>query len=106
MTPTVHSEYHDVSTRGRTAVCRRRGGRQLRGGQRVRAHARGGHHCCHRDLSHACWMCQVLTRHYDPRVIQVGVVSFGPRRCGTRGVPAIYTKVENYISWILDSVNN
>ena len=45
------------------------------------------------------------TRQFDPRVVQVGVVSFGPRRCGTKGVPAIYTKVDQYMSWILDSVN-
>jgi len=51
-------------------------------------------------------MLEVVTekRMFDPRVIQVGVVSFGPRRCGTIGVPAIYTKVENYLQWILDSV--
>ena len=45
------------------------------------------------------------TRQFDPRVVQVGVVSFGPRRCGTKGVPAIYTKVDQYMSWILHSVN-
>ena len=45
-----------------------------------------------------------MTRNFDPRVLQVGVVSFGPRGCGTRGVPAIYTRVENYIPWILDTV--
>ena len=47
---------------------------------------------------------QVMTRNFDPRVLQVGVVSFGPRRCGTRGVPAIYTRVENYVPWIMDSL--
>ena len=47
---------------------------------------------------------QVMTRNFDPRVLQVGVVSFGPRRCGTRGVPAIYTRVENYVAWIMDSL--
>lgn len=47
---------------------------------------------------------QVMTRNFDPRVLQVGVVSFGPRRCGTKGVPAIYTRVENYVPWIMDSL--
>ena len=45
-----------------------------------------------------------MNSNYDPRVLQVGVVSFGPRRCGTRGVPAIYTRVESYVTWILDSL--
>jgi len=49
-------------------------------------------------------MLEVVTekRPYDPRVTQVGVVSFGPRRCASKGVPAIYTKVEEYLHWILD----
>ena len=51
-------------------------------------------------------MLEVVTpqRQFDPRVVQIGVVSYGPRRCATKGVPAIYTRVENYISWILDTV--
>ena len=43
-------------------------------------------------------------RQFDPRLVQVGVVSFGPRRCATKGVPGIYTEVESYLEWILDSV--
>ena len=30
---------------------------------------------------------------------QVGIVSYGPERCGT-GVPGVYTNVASYISWI------
>ena len=41
-----------------------------------------------------------MTRNFDPRVLQVGVVSFGPRRCGTRGVPAIYTRVASFSAWL------
>lgn len=34
----------------------------------------------------------------------IGVVSFGPRLCGTEGVPGVYTRVNSYIPWILDTV--
>lgn len=30
----------------------------------------------------------------------VGVVSLGPKNCGMKGVPFIFTKVSNYIDWI------
>lgn len=36
----------------------------------------------------------------------IGVVSFGPRLCGTEGVPGVYTRVNSYIPWILDTVAN
>ncbi|XP_041971604.1 phenoloxidase-activating enzyme-like [Aricia agestis] len=32
--------------------------------------------------------------------IAVGVVSFGPKSCGTRGQPAVYTHVYKYLDWI------
>jgi len=34
----------------------------------------------------------------------VGIVSFGPRICGTENVPGVYSRVRHYINWILDNV--
>jgi len=34
----------------------------------------------------------------------IGVVSFGPRLCGTKGVPGVYAKVRHYLPWILENV--
>ena len=29
-----------------------------------------------------------------------GIVSFGARRCGEKGVPGVYTNVFSYMKWI------
>ena len=34
----------------------------------------------------------------------LGVVSFGPKKCGTENVPGVYAKVRNYIDWTLDNI--
>lgn len=37
-----------------------------------------------------------------PKFVQYGIVSYGPRYCGTKGLPGVYTKVTPYMTWILD----
>ena len=33
-----------------------------------------------------------------------GIVSFGPESCGEKNVAGVYTKVSEYVEWILDNV--
>lgn len=42
----------------------------------------------------------------DARWYVVGIVSIGPRRCGTEGKPAIYTRVGSYVDWIRQVIGN
>ena len=34
---------------------------------------------------------------------QIGVVSFGPKQCGS-GLPGVYTKITEYLSWIEENL--
>ncbi|KAG7297997.1 hypothetical protein JYU34_018756 [Plutella xylostella] len=38
--------------------------------------------------------------------IQRGIVSFGSKKCGVAGYPAIYTRVAYYMDWILDNITD
>ncbi|XP_058790034.1 CLIP domain-containing serine protease HP8 [Phymastichus coffea] len=40
----------------------------------------------------------------DIRWNAVGIVSFGPKNCGRNGIPGVYTKVYNYMPWILSKL--
>ncbi|XP_072394639.1 phenoloxidase-activating factor 1-like [Diabrotica undecimpunctata] len=44
------------------------------------------------------------TRKNDSQWYQEGIFSFGPKYCGTQGVPEIYTKVSSFLSWIHSKV--
>lgn len=35
-----------------------------------------------------------------------GVVSFGPADCDTENIPGVYTKVADYLEWILDTITS
>uniref|UniRef100_A0A1B6KI46 limulus clotting factor C n=1 Tax=Graphocephala atropunctata TaxID=36148 RepID=A0A1B6KI46_9HEMI len=39
-----------------------------------------------------------------PRYFVVGIVSFGPRQCANTNTPGVYTKVSEYMAWILDNI--
>lgn len=46
----------------------------------------------------------IAALHGDSRLIQQGIVSFGPRDCGRRGLPGVYTRVAYYLDWILENL--
>ena len=48
-----------------------------------------------------------LMREHDVRSWKIiGIVSFGPRLCGTEGIPGVYTRVRHYMNWILDNAKS
>ncbi|XP_044265436.1 uncharacterized protein LOC123011851 [Tribolium madens] len=42
----------------------------------------------------------------DTRLVQQGIVSFGPRNCGAGVLPGVYTRVAYYMDWILDNMKS
>lgn len=40
----------------------------------------------------------------NPHYYLVGLVSFGPRQCGLESWPGVYTKVSEYMDWILSNM--
>lgn len=41
---------------------------------------------------------------YNANWVLSGIVSLGPKACGTEDVPGLYTKVDEYIDWIEKSI--
>lgn len=40
----------------------------------------------------------------NPYWYLVGIVSFGPKNCGTANWPGVYTNVAKYVDWINSNV--
>ncbi|XP_070510033.1 serine protease easter-like [Chironomus tepperi] len=40
-----------------------------------------------------------------PYYLLVGIVSFGPKKCGTKDAPGVYTRVSEYIDWINSNID-
>lgn len=39
-------------------------------------------------------------------IIQQGIVSYGPKRCGIGTYPGVYTRVSHFMNWILDNISD
>ena len=37
-----------------------------------------------------------------PKYFLIGVVSFGAKRCGASTMPGVYTRIADYMDWIMD----
>lgn len=60
-----------------------------------------GRDTCEGDSGGPLMRFEVLEDNGTPRYYLLGIVSFGPRRCGTADLPGVFTKVSNYVDWIL-----
>ena len=49
-------------------------------------------------------MMQVSAAYGFPRYYALGIVSYGPKVCGEKDKPAVYTNIVSYVDWILDNL--
>lgn len=47
-----------------------------------------------------------LYNEKDARFVQFGIVSFGLKICGVEGYPGVYTRVDYYMDWILNTMRD
>ena len=47
----------------------------------------------------------MLPDRFGPPYCVIGVTSFGPTTCGVGNVPGVYTRVTEYLDWILENVH-
>ena len=59
-----------------------------------------GKDSCSGDSGSALMMAKDVAGSLVRNWTLVGVVSFGPSRCGTKNVPGVYARVRYYINWI------
>lgn len=48
-------------------------------------------------------MIKDLANEFGPYYI-AGVVSYGSDPCGKENIPGVYTKVADYLEWIVDNI--
>lgn len=49
-------------------------------------------------------LMSALSVNSPPRYYLMGVVSFGDSQCGNTTSPGVYTKITDYLPWILDHI--
>lgn len=51
-------------------------------------------------------MMRLVTQNRIPFWTLVGIVSYGSSPCGVENRPAVYTKLDSFISWIEINIRN